>query len=145
MTKKIQGILLLILLLGAIGVGLATPAFNPIDKDQPIRPLLRQDQALKSTYSSMMKDELPPEDRSEFLNNLSISYLDLFEQTNLIKENGVEHPLLDPLGTYFFDLSETFTAMSIAFAETDSGKLAEANKTFYALDQTFLDLQKSQQ
>ncbi len=144
MTKKIQGILLLILLLGAIGFGLATPAFNPIDKDQPIRPLLRQDQALKSTYSSMMKDEIPPEERSEFLTILSASYFDLFEQTNLIKENGVDHPLLDPLASYFFDLSKTFTQMSTAFAETDSVKLAEANKAFYTLDQIFLDLQKSQ-
>ena len=145
MTKKIQGILLLLLLLGAIGFGLATPAFNPVDKDQPIRPLLRQDQALKATYSSMMKDELPPQDRSKFVTHLSASYLDLFEQTNSIKDNGVDHPLLDPLASYFLDLSKTFTLMAAAFAATDPVQLAEANEAFYNLDQTFLDLQKTYQ
>jgi hypothetical protein len=144
MTKKIQAISLFLLLLIAIGFGLATPAFNPVDKDQPIRPLLRQDQALKQTYSAMMKDELSPQERSEFLTHLSASYLDLFEQTNTIKENGVEHPLLDPLATYFVDLSKTFTLMATAFAETDSVKLAQANEFFYKLDQVFLDLQKQE-
>jgi hypothetical protein len=144
MTKKIQGISLLLLLLVVIGFGLATPAFNPIDKDQPIRPLLRQDQALKQTYSAMMKDELSPQDRSEFLIHLSSSYLDLYEQTNSIKESGVEHALIDPLASYFVDLSKTFTRMATAFAETDPVQLAEANESFYKLDQIFLDLQKQQ-
>ena len=144
MTKKIQGFSLFLLILVIIGFGLASPTFNPVDKDQPIRPLLRQDQALKATYSSMMKDELSPYDRSKFLIHLSNSYLDLFEQTTSIKENGVDHPLLDPLATYFNDLSKTFTRMATAFAEADSAKLAEANESFYTLDQIFLDLQKQQ-
>ncbi len=138
MRKKITGFCLLAALFILINLTTAAPAFVPVDPNQPVRPLLFEDQALKETYQTILDDpSLAAEQRGQALARLADSYHALAAQTKAMVEKGIDHPVLVPLETYFSGLSETLSDMAQAFAATDPLRLTEANERMKKLDQEF--------
>jgi|GEM_PF-2659773 len=142
MRKKIIGFSILAALFILFNLTIASPSYLPIDPNQPVRPLLLEDQSLKESYQTILNDsDLAAQERGQALAQLSDSYLLLAEQTESLLESGIDHPVLTPLASYFSELSQALSDMSAAFLLTDPHKLAEANEQLKNLDQEFQSMQ----
>lgn len=142
MRKKIIGFSMLAALFILFNLMIASPSYLPIDPNQPVRPLLLEDQILKESFQTILNDsELAAQERGQALAQLSESYQLLSEQTETLLERGFDHPVLTPLASYFSELSKALSDMSAAFLLTDPHKLAEANEQLKNLDQEFQSMQ----
>lgn len=144
MRKKIPFIFIAAICLLALSIGAASPSFVPVDPDQPIRPLLLEDQTLKENYQSVLQDStLASHGRSLELNRLSESYADLAAHARKMQNEGIAHPILPSLETYFSDLSIALSTMADAFEQTDPILLAQANESLKTLDENFQSMQQN--
>lgn len=142
MRKKIISFCLIAMLFMIVSLTVPSPGFVPVDPNQPIRPLLLEDHSLKESVQAILHNpDLEASKRGEELALLAESYKDLSNQTEALLLQGIEHPVLPQLKSYFSSLALALTDMATAFDATDPLQLTQANERLKELDLEFQAIQ----